>query len=279
MIQTAHNLGMGVPWHRTDTHAPVEACRGCKLRGSQFCRIIKDESVFGNPVPVFRHFDQGTRIFEQDRSSGFFGVIRRGYARRSVMKVSGKRILVGLAIPGDIVGGLPGREQDYDFEAATDVEICFYDSATIKRQVDINQRFRALMLREVDHQHHRLLGQLWRNGTLNSRERIIAFLVRAVEFMPTEPLPDGRLVLSMEIDRGDWADLTNTAVETICRTLRYLEEKDLVTSLTPYRFLIRDLDLLAALAGVEQPAKVAWGKVTHQSGAKPGLNHLKLMTE
>lgn len=279
MIHTAHKLGMGVPWHRTDTHAPFDTCRGCKLRGSQLCRIIKDGSGVGKHLPILRRFDQGKRLFEQDRSSGFLGVIRRGYARRSVMKVSGKRILVGLAIPGDIVGGFPGQEQDYDFEAATDIEICFYDSATIKRQVDINQRFRGLMLREIDHQHHRLLGQLWRNGTLNSRERIIAFLVKAVEFMPTEPLPDGRLILSMEIDRGDWADLTNTAVETICRTLRYLEEKDLVTSLTPYRFLIRDLDLLAALAGVELPAKVAWEKVKIQSGSKPDLHRLKLTTE
>ena len=73
--------------------------------------------------------------------------------------------------------------------------------------------------------------------------------------MPIEPLPNGSLVLSMEIDRGDWADLTNTAVETISRTLRYLEEKNLVTSLTPYRFLIRDLDSLATIAGVEPPAR------------------------
>lgn len=172
------------------------------------------------------------------------------------MKLSGKRILVGLAVPGDIVGGLPGQEHDYDFEAATDIEICFYDRATVKRQLETNQRFRKLMLQEVDYQHHRLLSLLWRNGTLTSRERIIGFLVKAVEFMPTEPLPDGSLVLSMEIERSDWADLTNTAAETISRTLRYLEEKDLVTSLTPYRFRIRDLDLLATIAGVEPPARL-----------------------
>jgi len=255
MIQTAHDLDMSVPWPRTDVHAAFAACHGCKLRGSQLCRIVKDEPVFDIHPPIIRHFSRGKRIFEQDRSSGFLGVVRRGYARRSVIKVSGKRILVGLAMPGDIVGGLPGQERDYDFEAATDIEICCYDRATVKRQLEINQRFRRLMLREIDHQHHSLLGLLWRNGTLNSRERIIAFLVKAAEFMPSEPLPDGSLVVSMEIDRGDWADLTNTAVETICRTLRYLEEKDLVTSLTPYRFLIRDLGLLASIAGVEPPAR------------------------
>lgn len=254
MMQTARGLKMGVRWSRTDADAPIEACRGCKLRGSRLCRIIQNEPAFGTHTPILRRFDRGVRLFEQDRSSDFFGVVRSGYARKSVIKVSGKRTLVGLAPPGDILDGLPGQEHDYDFEAATDIEICFYDSATIKRQMAINQPFRTSLMQEMDHQHHRLLGLLWWNGTLTSRERIIAFLIRAVEYMPTERLSDGSVVLSMEIDRGDWADLTNTAVETISRTLRYLEEKNLVTSLTPYRFRIRDLDVLATIAGVEPPA-------------------------
>ncbi len=255
MLQTASGLATNISWTGADASTSFAECRGCKLLGSQLCRIILDEPSCGTRPPVLRRLGRGKRIVGQGEASSFLGVIRRGYARRSVIKVSGNRILVGLAMPGDIVGGLPEREHDYDFEAATDIEICCYDSATVKRQLAIGQSFRRLMLQEIDHQHHRLLGHLWRNGTLTSRERIIAFLVKAVEFMPTTPLPDGSLVLSMEIDRGDWADLTNTAVETISRTLRYLEEKNLVTSLTPYRFRIHDLDLLATIAGVEPPAR------------------------
>ncbi|WP_278923653.1 Crp/Fnr family transcriptional regulator [Pseudophaeobacter profundi] len=255
MIQTARDLGMGLPRPRTEIHAAFKACRTCKLRGSQLCRIIKNEPVFGTHPPILRRFGRGERIFEQDQSSGFFGIVRRGYARRSVIKVSGKRILVGLAIPGDIVGGLLSQEHGYDFDAATDIEICSYDSATIKRQLEINQPFRKSLLQEMNHQHHRLLDALWHNGSLTSRERIIGFLISAVEFMPTEPLPDGSLILSMELDRGDWGDLTNTVVETISRTLRYLEGKKLITCLTPYRFRIHDLDSLATIAGVELPAR------------------------
>lgn len=254
MVQTAQTLEVDVHWPRTSAHTPLKTCRGCKVRGSQLCCTIQNEPAFGDHLPFLRRFPRGTRIFEQERSSGILGVVRRGYARKSVIKVSGKRALVGLGMPGDFVGGLPGQEHDFDFEAATDIEICCYDSATIKRHLDTNQSFRKLMLQEIDHQHHRLLGMLWRNGTLNSRERIIAFIVAAVGFMRTEPLADGSLVLSMEIDRSDWADLTNTAAETISRTLRYLEEKNLVTSLTPYQFRICDIDLLATIAGVEPPA-------------------------
>lgn len=255
MSPTVHGLKMGVSRSRAKTSAPFEACRGCKLRGSELCRIIQNESAFGNNLPILHRFERGARIFEQDRNNRFLGVVRRGYARKSVIKVSGKRTLVGLGVPGDFVGRLPEQGHNYDFEAATDVEICSYDIAAVKRQLETNHSFRRLMLQEIDHQHHRLLGLLWRNGSLTSRERIYGFLIRAAEFMPTESLPDGSLVLSMEIDRSDWADLTNTTVETISRTLRYLEEKNLVTRLTPYQFRIRDLNLLATLAGVEPPAR------------------------
>lgn len=88
---------------------------------------------------------------------------------------------------------------------------------------------------------------------MNSQERIIAFLVMATGLMPTEPLPDGSIVLTMEIERRDWADLTNTAVETISRTLRHLEEKGLITGLSPYRFHIHDLMRLAFIAGMGPP--------------------------
>lgn len=259
MMQAAPGLATDARWTRANVRTPFEQCRGCKFSGSGFCRIILDEPLFGTYPPVLRRFGRGKRIVEHDDTSSFLGVIRSGFARRSVMQMSGKRILMDLAMPGDIIGALPRREHVYDFEVATDIEICSYDSATVKRQMETNQRFRRLILQEVDHQHHRLLGLLWQNGMLNSRERIMAFLVNAVEFMPTEPLPGGSLVLRMEIHRGDWADLTNTTVETISRTMRYLEEKGLVNSLTPYRFRIRDLDLLATIAGVEPPARRVGG--------------------
>lgn len=230
-------------------------CRHCALRGAKICHSIHDTAPSGSHPPVVRRFAEGQRILEQGKGSGVVGVLRRGYARRSIIRMGGERILVGLAIPGDIIGGLPEWQQTHDFEAATEVQVCLHDKATVKRQMDSNPEFRRLLLQELDHQHHRLLGLLWRNGALTSRERIMAFLVRAVDFMPTEALPDGGLVVNMVISRSDWADLTNTAVETICRTLRDLDDKNLVTILSPYRFLIRDACLLATLAGVEPPAR------------------------
>ena len=69
--------------------------------------------------------------------------------------------------------------------------------------------------------------------------------------MPSEPLPDGSVVVSIPISRRDWADITNTTVETICRTLGQLAEPGVVESLAPGRYRIADLAELSRLAGID----------------------------
>lgn len=255
MIQRERNLPSGSIGPR---HLPVHTatpCRNCPLHRAYLCRAIFDKGAHNTSPPQLRHYDKGKLIVEQGTLLGFLGVIRRGYARWSDFRIDGRRILFGLAVPGDIAGALPDQPLALGFEAATDLEICIYDIRSLKCHFAENRQFRQQLLREVDTQYHRFLGGIWRYGTLNSRERIIAFLVKATEYMPTEPLPDGSLVLTMEIERRDWADLTNAAVETISRTLRYLEEKALLTSISPYRFRIHDLERLALIAGVELPRR------------------------
>jgi CRP-like cAMP-binding protein len=237
---------------RDAPYAMAERCRFCAMRGAALCRTMAETRPSLSSVPTVRRFSKGQVIFEHGAAPGL-GVMTRGYARRSAVRLDGKRVLLELAVPGDILTGLPGQSFACDLEAATEVEICFYDSSALQWIMQHNHRAASQLLREVEDQHHRQLDALWQYGGLTSRERIIAFLVAATAFMPVETLPDGGLVLSMEIDRRDWADLTNTAVETISRTLRYLEEKRLVTALSPYRFKIADLTRLAMIAGVDMP--------------------------
>ncbi|WP_158547449.1 Crp/Fnr family transcriptional regulator [Rhodovulum sp. 12E13] len=236
---------------------PAARCRGCTLRGADLCRAIRASAPTGTPPPALRTTGRGRQILAAGEAAGFLAVVRRGYARRTTMRMDGKRILLDLALPGDILGGVPGTTSPCDLEAATEVEMCVHDTRRLGWSLEGSISVLGLLVREADEMHRRLLGTLWRNGTLTSRERIAAFLVWATGIMPTEPMPDGSVVVTMEIDRRDWADLTNTAVETISRTLRDLGERGLVCSLSPYRFRIPDLQRLAALAGVDPPVRRA----------------------
>lgn len=231
---------------------PVE-CNRCTLIGSAFCRALRVEAPMVGKWPRIQRFRKGAVIVDQGEIPSFLGVLRKGYIRQEHLRLNGDHVVLGLACPGEIIGGLTGVAANFASEAATDVEVCAFDRATVERLISEGPRFRYAIMREANRKHQRLLGSAWRLSALDSRERIIAFLVDAAEFMPTEFLPDGSLILQIEVSRRDWADLTNTAVETISRTIRYLEEKNMLTRLTPYRFHIRDLKRLAFLAGIDPP--------------------------
>lgn len=239
------------PFPRALTHG----CRHCTLPGSELCRVVRNEAQRTARQPRVRRYDPGMMIVEQGQPPSFLGVLRRGYIRQERLRLNGDHVLIGLAHPGDIIGGLPGVAATCASEASTPIEICAFDPGTVDHLMLESPSFRQVFLRETDRQHQHLLGSAWHLNALDSRERIIAFLVDATRIMPTEPQPDGSLILHVQVPRRDWADLTNTAVETISRTIKYLVETGVVVSLTPSSFRIRDLDRLARLAGVDAPER------------------------
>lgn len=245
---------------RLDSQSRHLNCDGCMFSGSTLCRTIRDRVTLVGRRPGTRRFDRGMIIVEQGENPNFFGLLRRGFVRQERLRLNGDRIVLGLARPGHIVGGLPDLVSGCTSEAATDIEVCAFDRATTERLMRESPRFRQAVLSETSRDLDRLLDSAWRLNALDSRERIIAFLVDATRYMPTEAEPDGSLILQVEVSRQDWADLTNTAVETISRTMRYLKEKDIVISLTSSKFRIRDIDRLAFLAGIEGCARPLRGQ-------------------
>jgi CRP-like cAMP-binding protein len=227
----------------------------CALSGSELCSIIRDEGTVTSRPPKIRRFARGEILVDQGDIPNFLGVLQCGYVRQQRLRLNGNHIPFGLACPGDVVGGVPGINAGCALEASTDIEILTFHNMTVEHLMLNSPTFRQFILRETGRQHQRLLGSAWRRNALDSRERIIAFLIDATGLMPTSLQPDGSLIVQIEVSRRDWADLTNTAVETVSRTMRYLAEKELVASLTPYKFHIRDLDQLAFLAGVKPPSQ------------------------
>ncbi|SFB82703.1 Crp/Fnr family transcriptional regulator [Tropicimonas isoalkanivorans] len=231
-------------------HLPDE-CHRCTLRGAALCRAVAASGLSGvRPARRWRY--RRDDVVGGDGESGWvFGVLRSGFLRKEKLRPDGRRTLIGLACPGDLVSWQPETRPSYTLEAATDAEICAFDRQTVARMTAHDSRFQLFQVQEAYESHERQLELIWRRGALTSRERIISFLVMATEFMPVEHCPDGSLIVTVELSRRDWADLSNTTVETISRTLGHLAEKGLVTTVAPGRYRIRDLPLLTRLAGVE----------------------------
>ncbi|WP_102108040.1 Crp/Fnr family transcriptional regulator [Oceaniglobus roseus] len=228
-------------------------CGKCPLKTLRLCR-----SVFGlagggvqPPLPRLRRIPAEARLQEEDELPRVTGVLRSGFLRTERILRDGQRTVLGFLAPGDLVGDVAGIPRGPALVAVTDAEICAFDPAALRRAMAKDAPFHATVLADVMRQHIRQLEMVWRRGALGSRERIVAFLVMATEFMPTKTRKDGSLVLDMVVSRRDWADFACTTVETICRTLGDLAERGLIAQESPGRYRIRDLAALAELARLD----------------------------
>lgn len=228
-----------------------ERCKLCGLFDTELCTAFSQAGPAGMRALHNRHFEQDEVVFEEGDKAPFAGILRRGILRMEHLRHDGDRLLLGLILPGSLVGVLEGSELRYSVAAATDADLCVFDPAALERIKAGNTPLRRKLLQVAESQHARQLDMVWRRGALRSRDRIISFLVMAAGIMPTEPLPDGSLVVDIGISRRDWADWANATVETVCRTLTQLAEKELITPITPRRFRIHDLNALTRLAGMD----------------------------
>lgn len=225
--------------------AEVDRCTLCRLPGAELCRAV------GSARPRLRHIEREKLIAEEGTPQKLFGILRSGYLRKEKMRDNGRRTLIGLVRPGELVGGLPGSPMYYSLETATEVELCALENPGAARLVSDSPRIRSFLLADATRQHTEMLDLIWRRGALTSRERIIEFLVSATTFMPVEPHPDGGVVVTIELSRRDWADLSNTTVESISRTMTWLADRRLVSREAPTRYWIHDPAALGQLAGVD----------------------------
>lgn len=234
-----------------DTNALPDKCNRCALRGAALCRAVKDANLPGTRLPDLRQFDRNAVIFDPDTTPGFIGVVRRGLLRRERVDRNGRRTLLNLAFPGDVVGEMFGQWLPSSLVAAIEAEVCIFDPDTTQRMMEGDARFRLQLMHETTRQHEEQLRMIWQRGALTSRERIVAFLAYSVDVMPTEPQPDGSVIVTIGLSRRDWADLSNTSVETISRTIGQLTEKGLIETVTPGRYRIHNLARLSRMAGLD----------------------------
>lgn len=243
------DLRMKTHQDRTDG---LGACRGCPLKSRAICRAVHAKAPLGGRgMHRLRTLGPDWVLQEEGDAPKLTGILRRGYLRTERMLEDGRRCVVGLAVPGDPVGAWTETAASCTIAAATEVEICTFDTTALRRVLADDPTLRMEILYAMAEQHARQLDLVWRRGALTSRERIIAFLVMAADIMPSEALPDGGIVVTVPVSRRDWADITNTTVETICRTLGQLADQGAIQSLSQGRYIIPDLAVLAELAGLD----------------------------
>ncbi|SNS01762.1 Crp/Fnr family transcriptional regulator [Antarctobacter heliothermus] len=234
-------------------------CTDCNLTDKAFCGTgSSDGLALTNGQASLRRFKPGETVLAEGRAPAFAGSLCSGFLRRVRVNRDGRRNLIEVMRPGDLLGVVESGPLDFAVEAVTEVDICVFDVADLHRRMHGNRTLRQHILAHLQVRQERQLQAIWLRGALTSRERILAFLLHATEFMPVEPQPDGGVIVTMVLTRRDWADLASTTQETICRLLGELSQDGLVMPDGPHRYRIADIAALAKLAGLDSNTLGPW---------------------
>jgi CRP-like cAMP-binding protein len=178
-------------------------------------------------------------------------LVRSGILRLQRYSVDGRRQILSLFLPGEIVGYDNRLRDGVSVETVIPSGLCRLDRRKFDTLFASNRVLRTDLLRQQQDQLDRLRWLTWSIGALNPEERLSAFLALSSRFMPYDPLPDGTGILSMQLPRADIADLLATTVETISRMTHRLSEAGLIRIIDPAHFRLLDLERLTSRGRIE----------------------------
>ena len=174
------------------------------------------------------------------------GLLVAGILRHQRYELDGRRRIVNLVLPGELLDAASVARRGYTVEAATQVAFLRLCPAAFDRLRADRPEVRAALLASCQAQLDRLRWLTWTILALGIESRLCAFLDCAARAMPVETTREGRTVLTLVLCRRDMADLLMTSVESVCRVLKGLERSGVIRMQTPTRVEILDPDGLAA---------------------------------
>ncbi|WP_158243093.1 Crp/Fnr family transcriptional regulator [Acidimangrovimonas sediminis] len=244
----------GAPTHgarprRVDLAA--RACRNCPARSGGFCgnlpaHLLPRLSRLAAPAThTAEHW-----LWDLDGEGRFVTVVRAGYLRLLRYSSGGRRLVLGIAGPGAMVGEILPHRGRYGVECATDVTLCTFGRAALERLEHEDAGFRRTLHAERRRALGALQDHIWMRGLQTPEERLASFLSRATQMLPYQTLPDGGGVLTLEIPRADIADLVGTSRETISRITHRWQDEGLIAIPDGGHLVIRDPAQLARRGGL-----------------------------
>lgn len=228
---------------------PSSAIQDGKGRSEQRSHVCQGQLVdVEAETEITSSYDHGDTVWRVE--TGILRLQRHAY--------DGRRQILSLFLPGEVIGYEHGLREGLAVESVTRCRLCKLDRRAFDDRLATDPELRSAILAQNQVQLDRLRWLTWSIGALRPDERFCAFLAMACQFMPYQMLPDGSGVLSILLPRVDIADLLATSVETISRASHWLAEAAVIEIRDSSHFRIINRKRLSEL-----------GQIAHLIGRPP----------
>ena len=184
MLREIDSLSDLVHAHGIVPALPDLPCNTCHFRSSNFCGALFGRS--GQPMAIRgRHRETAARqnIYRAGEASEGVLVICDGWAVRFVQLPNGKRQILSVVLPGDLVSPTSMLEGQFGFsiQAVTDVRYCYFPFAEVRARIRNNPSLFDSWLRLTASEQRDADKRLVDLGQRTAQERIAALLVHVMQ--------------------------------------------------------------------------------------------------
>jgi CRP-like cAMP-binding protein len=191
-------------------------------------------------LAVITSYRRGQEICGQGNQADYWYRVVSGVAKRSVVRLDGRRQILGLLLPGEFFGFVSSGEYDFTAEALAKASVERYlkhqleTLATVEPEVGNDLRKAAFA--EISH----LQAQLLILGRITARAKVGSFILQMAERLSGK---DANCV-TLPISRYDIGDFLALSPETVSRALTNLKCRGVIRLLGTRRIKIIDRDAL-----------------------------------
>ncbi len=204
------------------------ACADCPIRHSAVCaRCDADEFLRLERMKSYRSYPSGAPIAFAGDALPFVGSVVSGCASLTGRMPDGRSQMVGLLLPGDIVG-MPGRgTAPFDVTAEEDLVLCCFRRGEFEQlaeeSIHVSGRLRELAVDELQAAREWMVVL----ARKNAREKVASFLLMLLHrARPERATPP--ITLDLPLRRGAIAAYVGSSVETVSRQLTGLRARGIV---------------------------------------------------
>ena len=200
-------------------------CINCRKKNSVFCLLNEDQLARMNQNKYEVKFNAGEIIFKQESPMTHVACITEGLVKIYLEGHSKKRLLLKLALPGEIIGG-PGllidNKHHYTATAVTDTNTCFVDAGVFEENLRVNSDFALAMIQRINLSAIRNFDAL-----LNHTQKLMPGRVAgAILYLYHHVYKTNPFYLT--INRQDIADLASMTKESLIRVLKELKDSEII---------------------------------------------------
>jgi CRP-like cAMP-binding protein len=205
---------------------PTSPCETCRFREANFCGTLFGKHDDRDAITI-KHRSAAARqnIYRAGEPTEGVLVICEGWAVRFVQLPNGKRQILSVVLPGDLVSATSIVERQFAFsvQAVTNVKYCYIPFAEVRKRIQTNPALLDFWLKLTSAEHRGTDKQLVDLGQRTAQERIAALVVRMMlRAEERGELQDDEF--SFPMSQQQVADFTGLTPVHACRVLSSLRK-------------------------------------------------------